>query len=467
MDLKKVPWRLVIAVAVGLALPFLPELLSQGVGTADLSSKLGLAGGVSPGTFAVLLVAGLLTAATPCVYPPIPITVSVFGAGRNAQSRGRAIGLSATYVLGICATYSALGLFAALTGSAFGTALSSPIVIALLATFLVALAASMFGLWELQLPAALQAKLTTIKGVGFAPALGMGLVAGFIAAPCTGPVLAGVLAFVAKTGSAWLGFWLLFSYAFGLGLPFLVLGSFSLKAPKSGAWMEAVKTVLGVALLATGISLVRPLLPALPSLSVTAAPLAIAAGVIAFGAVLAGALHLSFHGDRREKLLKAVTLAALLVAVALRFGWLGAPKGGTSVFHAEGPEIAWVHDHSSALATATRTNKKLLVDFWATWCSACNELDELTWSNPDVRRYINENFVPLKIDVTLDANKNKVAKQYGVQGFPTVLMMPCAEKKEEPKPLVASCKIPEEDGPGRVVGFVDAKEMLERLRKIQ
>src|SRR5437660_4887561 len=96
-------WRLVLAPAFGVALPFLPELLSQGFGpTADLSGRLGLGGGVTAGTFGILLVAGLLTAATPCVYPLIPITVGIFGAGQKSQSRGRALALSLTYVLGIC-----------------------------------------------------------------------------------------------------------------------------------------------------------------------------------------------------------------------------------------------------------------------------------------------------------------------------------------------------------------------------
>ncbi len=465
---KKTAYRLLLAIAVGVALPFLPELLAQGIGPGtDLSGKLGLAGGVSAGTFGILLIAGLLTAATPCVYPLIPITVSIFGASK-AESRGRAFGLSATYVLGICATYSALGLFAALTGRAFGSALSSPIVITVLALFLVVLAASMFGAFELQLPSGLQQRLVTIKGAGFLPALGMGLVAGFIAAPCTGPVLAGVLAFVAKTGSAVLGFWMLFAYAFGLGIPFLILGSTGARLPRGGAWMEGVKTVLGIALLATGISLVRPLLPAFPELGLTSRPVALIAALVAAAAVLAGAINLSFHGEGREKALKGALLFALLAAVGLRFGWLGTPKGGVSLFHSEGPAIAWGKDHAAALALATRSNKKLLVDFWATWCNACNELDELTWSNAEVRREIADHFVPLKVDVTADANKNEVAKKYGVQGFPTVLMMPCTEeKKPEPKPLVADCKIPGEDGPGRVVGFIDAKEMLERLRKVQ
>ena len=472
-------YRLLLALSVGVALPFLPDLLSQGIGpTADLSGRLGLAGGVSAGTFGVLLLAGLLTAATPCVYPLIPITVGVFGAGQKQQSRGRAFALSLTYVLGICGTYATLGLFAALTGRAFGSALSSPIVISVLALFLVVLAASMFGAFEIQLPVSLQQKLSGISGVGFLPALGMGLVSGFVAAPCTGPVLAGVLAFVAKTGSAPLGFWMLFTYAFGLGLPFLVLGATSVRLPRGGAWMEGVKTVLGVALVATAISLLRPLLPALPDLPLTARPVAAIAGVLAFSAIVAGAIGLSFYGPGREKLQKGLGVAVLLFAIALRFGWLGTPSGGLSLSRAEGPAIAWLHDHDAALAIAQKTNKKLLVDFWATWCGACNELDAHTWNDARVKQEISDRYVPLKIDVTADADKNKVAKRYGVQGFPTVLLMPCthgqdapAEKvKAEPPPmptLVAGCAIPREDAPGRVVGFIDAKEMLERLRMVE
>src|SRR5207248_153111 len=123
-----------------------------------------------------------------CVYPLIPITVSVFGA-RQTEHRARSVALSATYVAGIAVTYSVLGIAAALSGKAFGSVLSSPWVTGLLALFLVALAASMFGAFDIALPASLQARLQSVRGVGYAGALGMGLVSGIIAAPCTGPVL--------------------------------------------------------------------------------------------------------------------------------------------------------------------------------------------------------------------------------------------------------------------------------------
>src|SRR6266851_6129233 len=193
--------------------------------------SLALAVGISVGTFAVLFLAGVLTSLTPCVYPLIPITVSVFGA-RQAEHRARSVALSATYVGGIAVTYSALGVFAALSGKAFGSALSSPSVVGVLAVFLVALAASMFGAFDLNLPPSVHQKLGMVRGAGFAHALGMGLVAGVVAAPCTGPVLAGVLTYVATRRSAVLGFWMLFSYALGMGLLFFVLGATSLKLPR-------------------------------------------------------------------------------------------------------------------------------------------------------------------------------------------------------------------------------------------
>ena len=322
--MKKWIPHLALALLVGLAIPFLPHLLTQGVET-DLSGRLGLAGGVTAGTFAVLFVAGILTSLTPCVYPLIPITVSVFGA-RQAQHRGRSALLSGTYVAGIALTYSALGLFAALSGRAFGSALSSPPVIALLAFFLLALAASMFGAFDIALPFSVQQKLDSMKGAGFAHAFGMGLVAGIIAAPCTGPVLAGVLAFVATKGSAVLGFWMLFTYAVGMGVLFFVLGATSLRLPRSGAWMETVKSVLGVALVAAAVSLLLPMLPKPQRLPWPSPTIAALAGALAFAAVLLGALRLSFHGAAREKALKAASLVVLLGAVGLRFGWLGAPK---------------------------------------------------------------------------------------------------------------------------------------------
>jgi thiol:disulfide interchange protein DsbD len=450
---KRFP-RLLLALAVGVALPLLPALLTQSVGPgADLSGKLGLAAGVSVGTFAVLFLGGVLTSLTPCVYPLIPITVGIFGAGQ-AQHRSRSIALSATYVAGIAAMYSALGVFAALSGKAFGTVLSSPAVVVLLALFLVALAASMFGAFEIALPSGLQQKLSGVKGTGHAGAFGMGLVAGIIAAPCTGPVLAGVLTYVATQRNPVLGFWMLFTYAIGMGLLFFVLGATSLRLPRSGAWMETVKSVLGVALLAAAVSLLLPFIPRAGPLPLSARAVGVAAGVLAFVGVALGALSLSFHGDRREKAMKLVALVLLVAGLGLRFGWAGEPRS-------EKPfQIAWVRDEKAAVQQSRATGKPLLIDFSAEWCAACKELDLHTWTDPVVAKEVAARFVPLKVDGTEETDQtNELYRKYNVPGLPTVLMLACRDEPPE-------CAVPGE-GPTRVTGFLPAPEMLERLRRVQ
>ena len=453
--MKKWVPRLLLALAVGLALPFLPSLLTQGVGPgADLSGRLGLGGGVTAATFAVLFVGGILTSLTPCVYPLIPITVSVFGA-RQSEHRARSVALSATYVGGIAAMYSALGLFAALSGKAFGTVLSSPAVVVLLAVFLLVLAASMFGAFEIAVPYAVQQKLSGVKGTGFAHAFGMGLVAGIIAAPCTGPVLAGVLAYVATQRNAVLGFWMLFTYAVGMGVLFFVLGATSLRLPRSGAWMETVKSVLGIALVAAAVALVRPFVPRPGPLPLSTRTVGVVAGVLAFAGVLAGALSLSFHGAAREKALKAGALVLLLAGVGLRFGWAGAPRSDKPF------QIPWLSDEKMAVQQSRATGKPLLIDFSAEWCAACKELDVHTWTDPVVAKEVSDRFVALKIDATDETEAiDQLTSKYNVPGLPTVLMMAC---KDDRPP---ECAVPGE-GPTRVTGFLGPPEMLERLRRVQ
>jgi thiol:disulfide interchange protein DsbD len=351
--------------------------------------------------------------------------------------------------------FSVLGVAAALSGKAFGSILSSPSVIALLAVFLVALAASMFGAFDIALPPALQAKLQSVRGVGFAGAFGMGLVSGIIAAPCTGPVLAGVLTFVATRHSAVLGFWMLFTYALGMGVLFFILGATTVRLPKSGAWMETVKSVLGVALVAAAAALVLPYLPRPHELPLGLRTVAVVAGVLAFAGVLAGALGLSFHGEARERALKAGALVLLLGGIALRFGWFGAPRSDKPAI------IPWLHDERIAVQQSRATGKPLLIDFGAEWCAACKELDVHTWTDPVVAEEVARKFVPLKIDATEENDANDaILKKYAVPGLPTVLMLACRDEKPP------ECAVPG-DGPGRVTGFLPPSEMLERLRRVE
>jgi thiol:disulfide interchange protein DsbD len=214
-------------------------------------------------TVLVVFLSGLALNLTPCVYPMIAITVSYFGGHGGQRSPRRAFVSSLVYCLGIVLTYSTLGLMAALTGSLFGSALQSPVVLIGIALLLVALALSMFGLYELQPPQVLMQKATGFSSkAGYIGVFLFGAVIGVVAAPCLAPFVVALLAFVGQSGNPWLGWWLFFALASGLGLPYVVLGTFSgllTRLPKSGVWMVWVKRVFGVALIAVAAWITSPL----------------------------------------------------------------------------------------------------------------------------------------------------------------------------------------------------------------
>jgi thiol:disulfide interchange protein DsbD len=214
-------------------------------------------------TFLVVFLGGLALNLTPCVYPMIAITVSYFGGQGGQRDPRRAFVSSLFYCMGIVLTYSTLGLIAALTGSLFGSALQSPVLLIGIALLLLALALSMFGLYELQPPQFLMQKATGLSGkAGYIGMFLFGAVIGVIAAPCLAPFVVALLAFVGESENPWLGWWLFFALASGLGLPYVVLGTFSgliNRLPKSGTWMVKVKKVFGVALIAVAAWITSPL----------------------------------------------------------------------------------------------------------------------------------------------------------------------------------------------------------------
>ena len=216
---------------------------------------------------ALLLVflGGIASSFTPCVYPMIPITVAVFGA-KDSGSRLRSFLLSLTYVGGIALTFTILGLVAAWTGGLFGKALQSPWVVGGIALVLVALGLSMVGLYPLRIPAAVQARLGNVGGEGWGGAFALGLVAGVIFAPCVGPVLVTLLAHIAQERDLFLGAVLMMDYALGMGVLFLVLGTFSgaiTRRPRAGNWLEGVEVSLGCLLLAMALFYLKDIIPPL------------------------------------------------------------------------------------------------------------------------------------------------------------------------------------------------------------
>jgi len=381
----------------------------------------------SDGAVAAVLMSfvfGVVASLTPCVYPMVPITVSVFGATSEGTTRLRGAALSATFVLGIATLFTPLGVASALSGKLMGSALSNQWVVLALAALFAALAASMFGAFELALPSRLTNRLSTAGGVGFKGAFVMGLVMGLVAAPCTGPFLTGMVTVIATTKNVALGSAALFSFALGLGLLFFVAGAFGANLPKGGAWMMGIKWVSGVGLatmaffyLRDRFEVVRDLVER-PSYGFGAAALAL----LIAGAVL-GILHVV--AERRRSpiahLSRRARLASIVPAVAgaaMFFTWVGLDHD----VDPETPPIAWMTDEAEAVAKARAEGKPLLVDFGAHWCPACKKLDRRTFSKPTVRA-ASRRFVALRVEATDDDDKEAIQKKYGVVGLPTIIMI--------------------------------------------
>lgn len=456
MKLSKVLiWAALAAVGVAVIPAMLPSGPSTGLDASAFLAKGQLAVAV-----AVIFLGGLLTSLTPCVYPLIPITVGVFGA-RQAMSRGQAFLLTSAYVGGMGLVFSALGVFAALSGKAFGSMLGNSWLVIGLALFVVVLAISMFGAFDLSLPTSWATRLNTVGGGGFVGALLMGSVAGFIAAPCTGPVLTGVLAWVSKTQDPVLGGALLFIYALGIGVPFFLIGVFTVRLPRGGVWMEWVKSVFGVALLALAVSLLKDAFPrvnalaSIPGEALGRAPALAVTAALAFVGVLLGAVHRSFK-EKGQWLPKGLGVAALLVALVLRMGLpLDAPVEGARpyqwamVFNAEASRSA--SPFETALAQAKADCKPVLIDFFAEWCAACKELDRDTYSARPVLAEA-ERFVSIKVDGTTDHEVLEgLYERFGVQGLPTVAFVdPSGQVLKDP----------------RVVGYLPPDRFVAEMQKV-
>lgn len=400
---------------------------------------------------------GLLLSLTPCVFPMIPILSGIIVNHGHAVTHARAFILSLAYVLGMAVTYAAVGVAAGYSGTLLSAALQNVWVLGAFALVFVALSFSMFGFYELQLPTAMQSKLsdTANHRGGSLPGIAlMGALSALIVGPCVAAPLAGALLYIAQTKDAVLGGAALFAMGLGMGAPLLLVGLFSRSLlPKAGPWMEAVKKFFGVLLLATALWLVSPLLPA------WAVMLGWAALLIVPAIYLHALDPLPPKAHGWQKFWKGIGVAMLLYGAALLLGLLGGARdplqpldflrGGGAAAVSPAPTFEKVKTVAELDARVAASAKPVMLDFYADWCVSCKEMEKFTFADPAVAAKMKE-FTLLKADVTAnDADDKALLKRFGLFGPPGIIFF--KDGKE-----IAGL---------RVVGYQPAAQFLPTLDK--
>ncbi|MGA9047008.1 protein-disulfide reductase DsbD [Sulfuricurvum sp.] len=403
---------------------------------------------------------GLLLALTPCVFPMIPIISSVIvsqGAGLGTK---KAFWLSVVYVLSMAIAYTIAGILAGLFGANLQAAFQTPWIITLFSLIFVVLAMSMFDLFELQIPNAIQSRITQISGKrsGIVGVAIMGFLSALIVGPCVAAPLAGALIYIGQTGDALLGGVALFALSIGMGIPLVAVGTSAGKfMPKPGVWMDNVKSIFGVMLIGVSIWMISRILDENISMMLWG-------GLAIFVAVNIGALEpirgRCIRCHRANK--KALGIIIFLYGMSLL---LGGMSGATNPLHPLDPflpnkeAVAAVSDQHKKFEKITsieeldailseNKGKRVMVDFYADWCTACKELEEKTFSDETVKTAM-DNYVLVQVDLTANDEAAKaISSKYGIFGPPAILFFD--EKSERIKSA-------------DIVGFKEPKEFLNHL----
>jgi len=409
---------------------------------------------------------GLLLSFTPCVFPMIPILSGIIaGQGDNISSK-RAFTLSLVYVLAMALTYTVVGVLVAGFGANIQAIFQDPWVIGSFAAVFVLLSLSMFGFFELQLPSALQSKITSVSNnqksgslVGVAV---MGLLSALIVGPCIAPPLAGVLIYISQTGDAVLGGLALFAMSMGMGAPLIVIGTSAGKLlPKAGSWMDAIKAAFGVMLLGVAIYLLERVIPASVSMLLWGTLLVVSS-------IYLGALNsLNSESTGWAKLRKGFGIAILTYGILFYVGVAangndtlqplrglaigGGSSSSTEANHLPFKRIKTTQDLDRELAAAKASGKAVMLDFYADWCIYCIQMEKNTFTDPKVRSVL-DNFVILQADVTEQDDADiALQKRLGVTAPPAILFW--KKSGDNPRNL-------------RIMGFMGPEEFYAHLGKV-
>lgn len=433
---------------------------SAATGDGDESGKIAgiLKGAGFWAILAFFFVAGLGLSLTPCVFPMIPILSGIIAGQGHKATHARGLALSLAYVLGMAVTYAAAGIAAGLSGTLLSAALQNAWVLGTFAAVFVVLSLSMFGFYELQLPSALQSKLSEEsghlqggRGIGV---FAMGALSALIVGPCVAAPLAGALLYIGQTGDAVLGGTALFVMALGMGAPLIAVGvAGGSLLPKAGPWMEGVKKGFGVLLLATAVWLVSPVIPPVVAMLAWAALLVISA-------IFLHALDpLPPHAKSWQRFWKGIGIFMLLTGAALLVGALAGNRdplqplaGLRSAAASEAKKLPFepVRSLAELEARLATVDRPVMLDFYADWCVSCKEMERFTFADRAVQARL-AGFTLLKADVTANSPEDKaLLADFGLFGPPGIIFFTAGGKE------VAGL---------RVVGFQDAASLIPTLDK--
>jgi len=428
--------------------------------TVELSETDAIADTMKSGNIGIILLTflgfGLLLALTPCVFPMIPIISGVIiSQGKDITTR-KALMLSIVYVLAMAVAYTIAGVLAGLFGSNLQAALQTPWVIYSFSGVFVVLAFSMFGFYELKLPDSLVAKVSsTGSRGGYVGVAIMGFLSALIVGPCVAAPLAGALVYIGQTGDALLGGMALFSMSIGMGLPLIAVGVSAGKfMPKPGMWMTMVSAVFGVMMLGVAIWMLERIVDPYVTMLLYS--------ILGIGfAIYLGALEKGGHIFK-----KSVSVILFLYSLALLIGVLAGSTSLTKPLEFLKPQVAtgmiqteMAHVEFTTITSikeldallAKNKGKKIMLDFAADWCTACKELEEITFADTKVKQKMSE-FILIQADVTENSDDNKaLSKKYGVFGPPAILFFDESSNLKPAKTLI---------------GFIEPAPFLQHLNQL-